>query len=508
MQTVEEKVSIGELIKDVAIYVRKSRGDLETDLIKHKTTMINICKKEGWRYVLYEEIGTGSSIESRPKMKELLGDLDNELYDAVVVMEFDRLSRGDEEDQGAIKKAFLRNNVFIIECSPFRILNLYDDTDMQVIDFKGFLARQEYKQITKRLNRGKKIGAKMGNWTNGIPPMPYNYDPHKKGLTIDDEKYKMYRQWIEWLFNGWSVNKIAKEMNRIKYPTPRSKYSKQKNSKWHGTTIANILKSETGLGKIITNKTQWNKYKKQKINIPKEKWVIVENCHEPVKTEEEHEKIIEIINNNRKDKTKYKKEKINPFSGLIKCYNCERTLQIQKRPNEKYSVRNCKYCNIQGGDISFLENMFKDILHQFYYKIDDIIDELLKNQSNVIDIESQVNEFNTLINKKEIEIKRIQDGYKVGIYTIDEAQKEIVPIKKEISLLYEQKTSLKNKLKEISTIDPEQFKLKYLNALEKINQVQDNKEKNKFYKSIFKSVYWDRHGDDLNIYIELKQGLD
>jgi DNA invertase Pin-like site-specific DNA recombinase len=59
---------------------------------------------------------------------------------------------------------------------PSKAYDLNNEVDSTFTEFQGFMARQEYKQITKRLRQGKKVGAKLGNWTNGKPPYPRKGD--------------------------------------------------------------------------------------------------------------------------------------------------------------------------------------------------------------------------------------------------------------------------------------------------------------------------------------------
>jgi len=95
-------------IKDVAIYLRKSRGE-EEDLDKHRTDLEDLCKIKGWRYTSYAEIGSSDSIDLRPEMIRLLKDVEDDLYDAIVVMDIDRLSRGDGEEQARIMNKLRRS---------------------------------------------------------------------------------------------------------------------------------------------------------------------------------------------------------------------------------------------------------------------------------------------------------------------------------------------------------------------------------------------------------------
>lgn len=83
------------VIKYVAVYLRKSRGETLEDLIKHKTILEELCKTRGWVYIIYEEVETGESLFARPVMQQLLRDIGDNTYDAVVCVDLDRLGRGD-----------------------------------------------------------------------------------------------------------------------------------------------------------------------------------------------------------------------------------------------------------------------------------------------------------------------------------------------------------------------------------------------------------------------------
>lgn len=113
-------------------------------------------------------------------MQELLKDLKDEddLYDAVLVIDQDRLSRGGTTDAEVIKEVLVESNTLLIENG--NVYDLSTDQDEFVYDMKSIIARQEYKQIKKRLRRGKIQGARKGLWTNGQPPLPYVYNKEKQ----------------------------------------------------------------------------------------------------------------------------------------------------------------------------------------------------------------------------------------------------------------------------------------------------------------------------------------
>lgn len=259
----------------------------------------------------------------RPQITELLKAVGEGLYDAVCITEYDRLGRGDLGEQDRIKKAFQKSNTLII--TPEKIYDLNDDMDETLTDFKSFFARQEYKMIKKRLRQGKQIGARQGQWTNGTPPFPYVYQNYEdkyneKGLVVNDERYYVYREIVEQALNGIASQKIAEHLNQIGIFTA-------KGNPWSRTVIDRLLVDETHLGKIISNKTQGSGHKNKPPNTkeymikPKNEWVIIENCHEAVKTPEEHKKILGIMDQRKKTSIKSRKQ-AHALTGLVKCSKC------------------------------------------------------------------------------------------------------------------------------------------------------------------------------------------
>ena len=94
-------------IKDVAIYLRKSRFDeTDSDFKKHQVVLVDICIKNRWKYTIYREIKSGVSIDTRPQMLKLLDDVADGLYDALLVIDQDRLSRGEGADTVRVKYTF------------------------------------------------------------------------------------------------------------------------------------------------------------------------------------------------------------------------------------------------------------------------------------------------------------------------------------------------------------------------------------------------------------------
>ena len=92
---------------DAAEYLRKSRMeegmDTEEVLAKHRKALAEYAKAHDIHIIeTYCEVVSGESLYARPEMLRLLQDVEDGRYDAVLVMDLDRLSRGRMKDQGII----------------------------------------------------------------------------------------------------------------------------------------------------------------------------------------------------------------------------------------------------------------------------------------------------------------------------------------------------------------------------------------------------------------------
>lgn len=84
---------------DAAEYLRKSRMeegmDTEEVLAKHRKALAEYAKAHDIHIIeTYCEVVSGESLYARPEMLRLLQDVEDGRYDAVLVMDLDRLSRG------------------------------------------------------------------------------------------------------------------------------------------------------------------------------------------------------------------------------------------------------------------------------------------------------------------------------------------------------------------------------------------------------------------------------
>ena len=160
-------------------YLRKSRRDVELEalgqgetLARHEKQLADLAGRFGLHISrTYREIVSGDTIAERPQVRQLLSDVSAGLWDGVLVVDVDRLARGDSIDQGVIMQTFLYAGVRII--TPDKVYDPNDDSDLEFFEMKLFFARREYKAITRRMQRGRLASAMDGCYMGSRPVYGY-----------------------------------------------------------------------------------------------------------------------------------------------------------------------------------------------------------------------------------------------------------------------------------------------------------------------------------------------
>ncbi|KRE33463.1 recombinase family protein [Paenibacillus sp. Soil724D2] len=484
-------------IRHVALYLRKSRGSNDEeidDLAQHRGQLIGLCEENGWSYTEYAEIGTGDKIDARDKMIELLEDVAMEMFDAVVAVHLDRMSRGDEADQARIKKTLARAECLFV--TPYKTYDFNDESDILTAEIEGLGARLEYKQIARRFRQGKARRAKAGFWSNGTPPFPYVYNNEiGKADPSDEHRLSVYRRMIDMALSGYVADDIAWELNKDGIPSPRGQL-------WQPAVVRRLLLDEVHLGKIVVGKKRKLVGADAIIRKKKEEWITYNNCHKAVKTQLEHEKLTYIIQRDKEIPTAARAG-ANTFSGLIRCAKCGSTMQIQKRTNRPSDLlKSCVHKDLYGTRCDNLGGSMVDIAvavkESILLKVSQLED-AIRNGVQLEDIRHMLE----MAEHKLTEIKLIEKRlgnlnlrYLDGDYTRDEFMpmkegftNQIAELESEYQVIQNQADNSKNARNEdmLETVK---------RVLHIVDKEADPKDINRAYKSIIHSVVWERDSLD------------
>lgn len=501
---------------DVCIYLRKSRADenmsVEEVLNKHKTTLLALAKKNNYNILdIKEEIVSGESIARRPKMLELLDEVEDVKYEAVLVMDIDRLGRGNMREQGLILETFKEYNTKII--TPNKIYDLDNEFDEEYSEFEAFMARRELKIIKKRLMRGRMKSLEEGNYIASVAP--FGYKKSSKTLIINEPQADVVRLIFDlYINNNYGDSKIANYLTKNKIANSNN------NLNWDKTTIRTILKNPVYTGKVVWGKRRF-KYDKagnrtstlQDMN----NWRIYDGKHPAIIEEESFNKAQAIAKKRHNPRIHQSKTLRNPLAGIIKCGGCGATMTIRTDKNKKDSIRCYKNCGrVKSSYIYLIEQRLlhivleelKRLKYEFKYKKD--------NTNN--DIEINVLNSTLLTKNKELitlnqQKDTLYDLLEQGVYNnstflermntlsskIDSVNKDIVEIQSKLSLVNHHEHLEKNTLPWIN---------KTIESIENIYWKLDVKQKNEFLKTIIDKVVYkkdkDASRDDFELEVYLK----
>lgn len=272
-----------------SLYLRKSRADLEAEergegetLARHEKMLIELARRYGFSIgKIYREIVSGESIEARPVVQELLKDVESGRWKGVLVVEVERLARGDTMDQGRVAKSFKFSNTKII--TPIKIYDPNDEFDEEYFEFGLFMSRREYKTINRRLQRGRVSSVKEGKYVGSVAP--FGYDRVKlvkdKGYTLakNDEAPVVEKMFQIYAYNEIAINEVVRRLNLAGYKPRKAK-------EWTISAVKDILSNPIYIGKIRWDSRKTVKeYRNGKIvnTRPRnENYTLCDGLHEPI----------------------------------------------------------------------------------------------------------------------------------------------------------------------------------------------------------------------------------
>lgn len=402
---------------DVCIYLRKSRAEENLSvgevLKRHRATLTSYAMDKGYTVKsIKEEIVSGESITRRPKMLELLREIEENIYDGVLVMDMDRLGRGNMREQGLILETLKDYNTLII--TPNKIYNLQDEFDEEFSEFQAFMARRELKIIKKRLARGRIKSLEEGNYLS--PYAPFGYDKQDKTLIVNPIEAKVVEIIFElYIEMGFGVSRIAS------YLTSKGITNKHGLVSWDKSTINKIIQNPIYIGQISWGKRSYS-YGDDGRRISKLKdkssWLIYEGNHPPIIDKERFHSAQRISKERYVPHINNRSTLRNPVAGILKCGICGATMTLRSTKGRPDSLRCYKSCGNKSSYIHLIENaLLSMILSEidsmgYIYSYDNNID--VKKNVNILNktIEIRKKELSNLIGQK----NRLYDLLEMGIY--------------------------------------------------------------------------------------------
>lgn len=484
-----------------AIYLRKSREDIEAEkygegetLARHEKILTTLAEKRNLHISkIYREVVSGETISERKEMQKLLKDVENEKWTGVLVVEVERLARGDTSDQGRVLKAFKYSHTKII--TPVKTYDPDNEFDEEYFEFGLFMSRREYKTINRRLQRGREVSVSEGKYVGNIAPFGYGRvklkDSKGYSLVVNEYESSIVKEIFRlYAFKSNTINSVVKQLNNM-HLKPRI------SNEWSISSVKDILSNPTYIGKVVWNRRKQKKKTKNGhiyISRPRNQdYLIYDGLHEPIIDT----KTWEIVQEKRKQnapKVKHNNTIQNPLVGLVFCEKCGKPMQ--RRPYNKVDkpatliCTNSK-CDNVSSKLYIVEDKIIEALKIWLknYKIDYELKDNSNSDNNQL-IDKSIASTKKELEKEKAKLDKVYDFLENGIYNKDEFINRSKSIKDNIQ-------SLENKLEDYSFLLQKNTKLqnekeiiipKLENVIGLYDKLETAEDKNILLKSIIAKV--------------------
>ena len=387
-------------------------------------------------YKFYCDDGCSGTNFDRPSFKKMLSDIDEGKINLVIVKDLSRFGRNYVE-AGMYVQRFTDSNIrFIAADDNYDSLVNSDDL---LFPIKNVVNEMYARDVSKKTKAAKKAKASDGQFIGSKAPFGYKIDPNDRHhLIVDEPAAQVVKRIFRLASEGVGYNKMAKIFREEKVLTPIAYFNLnnpdyfksdywRKEFDWHVTSIRAILNNEVYLGKLVYGKQRNKSMKsKEKVRNPKEDWIGVENCHEPIITQELWDTVHKILNAKHRPA---KAGEVQMFAGLLYCSDCGHCLtysQKQRKDGSYHGAYSCWMYKTHG----------KEYCASHYITFDTIYELVLIDiQRNLFQYRKNTDKFKSILSRKYQSDSQKQAEQITLEY--EQKQKRCEELDKIISRLYE-----------------------------------------------------------------------
>ena len=326
----------------VALYIRLSKEDESEgpsqSVTNQKSLLEEFVKQHKLSvYDIYIDDGFSGTSFDRPAFQRMIADIEAKKVNMVITKDLSRLGRDYIMTGHYMERYFPEKRV--------RYISLLDGIDTgiessanDITPFRAIMNDMYAKDISKKIKSVKRDKQKKGQFIGGKPMYGYKMHPTEKNkIIIDEEVAPIVRRIFAMALDGMSCRKIAATLNEEGIPTPATYANLPVGNPgpytglWSSERISDMLQNETYIGNMVQGRMVKANYKSKKcLRQPKEKWVIVENTHEPLIDKEIFQKVRMLV-----ESRKYTRSRTYDYllKGLVFCRECGYPLATINRKN-------------------------------------------------------------------------------------------------------------------------------------------------------------------------------
>ena len=302
-----------------------------------------VAKREDWQLIqVYQDAGkSGTSLEHRDGLQQLINDARKGLFSVVIVWDYDRLGRN-YVDVGAVREHLRQLGIQTYAISTPasiqdpRIYNPKDDEARKILEHTSDLfSEMENNKRAKRMAMGKMKVAQDGK----IPcKVPYGYikkkviftengrqkiqsviEPDGDKLSIVSEMFRLYDE------AGYGIRKVVRWLNDQGVSSPTGK-------KWDYSAIKYVLQNPTYTGVVRWGwRLSQNRESRRRLSTGHQ-GVICKGKHASVITQQVFERV-QLIMKSRNKIGGAATASRGLLTGILKCGICHKNAHVTSFPH-------------------------------------------------------------------------------------------------------------------------------------------------------------------------------
>lgn len=318
-----------------ALYLRLSkedRKDKESDSIANQRLLLHNYLEHHPEFLFYKEYiddgETGTNF-NRPQFQQMMDDLDKGLINCIICKDCSRFGR-DYIECGSYVREFDDCNVrFIAINDNYDSFDQYrDDT---IFAIKNVMNTEYSKAKSRDIKKIFKEKQYEGSYMGAFSIYGYKKSPDDKHkFVIDEYAANVVRRVFQMFCDGMAKQTIARTLTAEGILSPEEykrangsnfhtgRISQQKS--WSYGAIHQMLQNQAYIGNTVQNKTYRKRMKGKGYKNPREKWIIVENTHEPIIDKELWDRTQKLFIERAKPRPDF--SNISAIAGFVTCAEC------------------------------------------------------------------------------------------------------------------------------------------------------------------------------------------
>ena len=429
--------------------------------------------------IFFDDGYSGFEFEHRPALLKLRHEIHSQSRaEHLVIEDIDRLSRHSDWHQGFLLDELTQRGMQV---------HFFKHPGSQLErTVRGVIAQEAMQKDLERMRMGSIFKAMDGRVTAKRPRYGYSItDPQDSYYELHPEESSVMRRVYERLvYDGWTLYRIADEMNERGIPT------RFRTGFWTPSTLYQLVKSPVYKGEFYAQRhyqvktgefSEDGKPKKTTRVRPEDEWIKVEVP--AIVTPEEWQQAQDSLTRNAKRSMRNSRKRSWLLSGFLKCAICRDYSFVAIVGNTKRSPRRYHGCNSRGSQkarklrtacyspyvrAEELERGVWEQIEQVIYDPTLLVKRLeqRENEERLARAQAELERIRVRLSDIEKAKAKFEAAYERDIYTLDEFEEKMKDLRRESQALDIQSERALQQIEQAHTLEEQKEVL--LSGLEHI----------------------------------------